>query len=119
MTTATIEQTETKPVRIIMPKNGMIKDKDGKSIYGMLPYVYEFTDRESYLAWRKVWKETYLELTQEIREAKKIRGTHGHEKQNWMTYEAAILRIKARNMMQILQDGKQLSGQMRAARLAL
>lgn len=107
MTTTTLEQV--KQVKIELPKYGMFKDKDGKSVYGMLPYEYTFDSKESYLAWKQLWKTTYKELTTEIREAKKIRGTHGHEKQSYMSYRAAILRIHARTYMEILEGAKKLS----------
>lgn len=34
-------------------------------------FEFEFTDKESYLAWRKQWKEDYAKISSDIRETKK------------------------------------------------
>lgn len=56
-----------------LPKMG-IMTVNGKSEYQRLPYEFTFTDRESYLEWRKSWREMYAELSQKIRLAKNNRN---------------------------------------------
>ena len=60
---------------LTITSRGFVK-KDGKSVYGRMPYEFAFTDRDSYLVWRQEWKNTYKALSQEIRELKNSRSKH-------------------------------------------
>jgi hypothetical protein len=117
MTTTTIE--EVKQEKFELPKWGVYKDKDGKTVYGILPYEFKFQGKEEYLAWKNLWKESYKELSKNIREQKAIRNTHGHDQQSSAAYEAARLRVHARAHMEILEQGKKLSYEQKLANKTL
>lgn len=107
--------TETK---IILPKSGIITNKEGVKEYGRLPYEFTFTTKEEYLAWKKVWKHTYKELSNEIREHKKLRN-EGNRKgdSSGSSHASAVMYKKepATCLLQILKEGKALSWSMKLA----
>lgn len=104
--------------RILLPEFGAIKNKEGKSIWGRLPYTFTFKNKEEYLAWKKVWKQTYKELSPQIREAKMARNNGFRNKvENVYTLQYDVLKKKeiARSLMAILEEGKALSWAMKTA----
>jgi len=106
--------------RILLPKFDAIKNKEGKVVWGRTPYIFTFTNKEQYLAWRKVWRETYKELSAKIRETKKLRN-EGYRNKDELAYKhqysCNTMREEARTLMAILQEGKELSWSMKTASL--
>lgn len=103
---------------IILPEFGAIKDKNGKTIWGRLPYEFPFKNKEEYLTWRKVWKETYKNLSVTITAAKKTRNEglrNKVENAYSLQYNCLKLKEEARTLMRILEEGKTLSWTMKNA----
>ena len=104
--------------RILLPEFGAIKNKEGKTVWGRTPYTFLFTNKETYIIWRKVWKETYKELSVQIREAKITRNNGFRNKvENTYSLQYEVLKKKemARCLMSILEEGKALSYAMKNA----
>ena len=102
--------TETKQERIILPTR--ISYNNTKD-YQRKPYEYNFKAKEDYINFRKIWKETYIELSQEIKDQKKIRSTHGHQQKSNAVSRVHVLKENARSFMYILEEGKKLAKQMK------
>lgn len=105
---------------IILPNKGAII-KDGKHVYDYLPYVYEFTNRESYLLWVKDWKETYKTISENIRHNKQMvknLSREGISSPQWHMYQHKLskhgTKEEAREYMKIRMEAKALSKTMRA-----
>jgi len=114
------EETFMSNERILLPKFGATKDKEGNTIWARLPYEFTFTNKEEYLTWRKIWKETYKELSLKIRETKNLRNNSFRNKETDTykhQYECSKLREQARTLMEILQEGKEYSWTLKRASL--
>ena len=114
MNTITQEKVEVKETKIILPPNGVIKDKDGKSAWGRTQYVFPFKSKEEYLTWRQVWKDTYMPIAYESREAKILRNNGFRNKtEDGPKYQGQVISMKeeARSLLEILKQGKALSWQ--------
>ena len=119
MNTATLEKPEVvKELKIIVPPNGIIKDKDGKSVWGRTQYDFTFKNKEEYLSWKALWKKTYMTLSYESRQAKILRN-EGFRKatSDGPTYQGKVLSLKeeATALLEILKQGKALSWQQKLA----
>ena len=113
MTTETIEKEQEILTKIILPQKGMVKDKDGKSKWGYLPYEYPFQTKSEYFAWRKIWKDTYKELSLKIRNHKNERSNSFRKGEidngSNHAYEAIMGKATAWELLDILKEGKALS----------
>lgn len=102
--------------KILLPNFGAIKNKEGKHVWGRLPYEFSFKSKEEYLAWRKVWKAHYKALSVQIRETKIARNVGFRTKSPDAykhQYDTSRLKEEARTMLEILTEGKALSWQMK------
>lgn len=79
--------------------------------------AFPFSDRATYLAWRRAWKAQYKDLSGRIRETKlelknRMRSGNGP----WIIQPAlARLQIEARAMMQEIEEAKQQAARQYAA----
>jgi hypothetical protein len=81
----------------------------------------DFTNRETYLAFRANWKANYKQLSQEIREGKHALANAfraNDPKAYILQRELLINRSLATSMLETLKEAKEKSAEMRAARLA-
>jgi hypothetical protein len=99
---------------------------------------FNFTDKESYLEWRREWRIYYAELTVQIRRLKRCRKEFLRTYERLQTergpvrrlvakianpetgpvWELPSLRLAAAYQMEIIAEAKALSWQLRQARLA-
>ena len=79
-----------------------------------------FTDKASYLAWRRNWKAAYAEQSEEIRAAKReiVKLAKADKPTGYAQSTLHRERELASRMMVALEEAKKLSAEMRAARLA-
>ena len=81
----------------------------------------DFTNRETYLAWRAQWKANYKALSKEITEGKHALANafrSNDPKSYLLQRELLINRAAATSMLETLKEAKAKSAEMRAARLA-
>lgn len=83
---------------------------------------FEFTNRETYLAFRAEWKANYAQLSEEIRSGRRALANAFRESDHTKAYilqrELLINRKIATSMLESLKEAKEKSAEMRAARLA-
>lgn len=72
--------------------------------YGLYP---QFTDRDGYLAWRRVWKATYRDLSVQIRDAKWEHADKQKVGDASYAKKLAYWRAMGRKMMTLLGEAKQ------------
>lgn len=80
--------------------------------------VLSFSTREEYLQWVTAWKEQYVDITKEIRHAKKSRKLSSPTYYIDAPKDALWYREQARTMLFIRQQGKSKSWQTRNERRA-
>lgn len=81
----------------------------------------EFTNKETYLAFRANWKAAYKALSTEIREGRRALANafrSNDPKAYMLQRELLSNRAAATRMLETLKEAKEKSAEMRAARLA-
>lgn len=77
------------------------------------PRITSFGSKESYVAWRKIWRDAYAALSEEIREKKKLRDNLQISGQRADSVQSEIIwvKVKAREMLIDREESKLVAKQ--------
>jgi hypothetical protein len=80
-----------------------------------MTYTFDFNSRETYLVYRAAWRFKYAQISQEIRDLKKVMASMKGKDVSSEQYSLHLLRRKANNLMLELEAAKTFKNEQLAA----